>query len=155
MPFLPAILIWGTQFKMKPKRGDLCLPSTTKSALSPSFTASGSAALASPGSACGGDLEEGAERFAAVTVTAEPASPEEIARAEVNAARRTWQNINRVRARLVDELVAANGDWDRIDEICVVADWSPRDAMSIALTRDRALAERMLVGWLERRGNAR
>ena len=99
------------------------------------------------------DLEEGAERFAAVTFTAEPASPEELAQAKANAAQRTWlRDIKRVRAALVDELVRAAGDWTRIDEICVTADWSARDAISIALTRDRELAVRMLVSWLERRG---
>src|SRR5215469_11701628 len=61
---------------------------------------------------------------------------------------RDRRNINRVCVALVDELVAADGDWDRIDKICVVADWSPRDAISMALTRDRELAERMLISWL-------
>jgi len=97
------------------------------------------------------DLEEGAERFAVVTLTAEPASPEELAQAKANAARGTWgRNINRVRVVLVDELVHADGDWDRIDEICVTADWAPSDAIAMALLRDRELAERMLTGWIDR-----
>ena len=102
------------------------------------------------------EIEEAAERLAAVTLTTEPASAAELAQAEANAARRIWLgNINRVRVALLDKLVAADGDWDRIDEICTTADWAPTDAIAMVLTRDRELAERMLLGWLARRGSAR
>jgi hypothetical protein len=38
---------------------------------------------------------------------------------------------------------------DRIGEIRVMADWAPADAIAMALTHDRELAERM-PAWRER-----
>jgi len=89
-------------------------------------------------------------------LTAGPASPEELAQAEVDAARGTWgRNIDRVRVALVDDLVATNGDWDRIDKLCVTADWAPADAIAMVLTRDRKLAMRMLNRWCREHGYSR
>ena len=101
-------------------------------------------------------LYQMADRVASVVLTAGPASPEELAQAEVDAARGTWgRNIDRVRVALVDDLVATNGDWDRIDKLCVTADWAPADAIAMVLTRDRKLAMRMLNRWCREHGYSR
>src|SRR5215472_3727646 len=101
-------------------------------------------------------LYQMADRVASVVLTAGPASPEELAQAEVDAARGTWgRNIDRVRVALVDDLVATNGDWDSIDKLCVTADWAPADAIAMVLTRDRKLAMRMLNRWCREHGYSR
>jgi len=84
------------------------------------------------------DLEEAAARFASVTLTHKAASPEELARAEANAAQGIWRKIDRVRVALVDDLVAANGDWDRIDKICVTSDLAPFDAIAMPVRPNAA-----------------
>src|SRR5215472_16159590 len=97
-----------------------------------------------------------ADRVASVALTAGPASPEELAQAEVDAARGTWgRDIDRVRVALFDDLVATNIDWDRIDKLCVTADWAPADAIAMVLTRDRKLAMRMLNRWCREHGYSR
>ena len=83
------------------------------------------------------DLEEAAARFASVTLTHKAASPEG-ARAEANAAQGIWRKIDRVRVALVDDLVAANGDWDRIDKICVTSDLAPFDAIAMPVRPNAA-----------------
>jgi hypothetical protein len=48
-------------------------------------------------------------------------------------------------AALVEELMQANGDWSRIDEIRIREDLAVADCVALVLTRDLQTAVRLLV----------